>query len=93
MSYITELADRIRSRVSPDLVPEEDATRLFLIYAALALAKGEATTPRDVHNAWAAWMAERDPTHGSLQPFEKLDPEKQAEDDPFVAAIRSALAG
>ena len=39
-NYIQDLADDIRARVPRDLIPN-DADQLFLIYAALALAKGE----------------------------------------------------
>jgi hypothetical protein len=35
---------------------------LFLIYAAVGLAKSESITREDVHNAWAAWMAKRSVT-------------------------------
>lgn len=92
MTYIEELAARIRALVPPSVVPEEDADRLFLIYAALGLAKGKATTRRDVHNAWAAWIAARDPSHESIRPYDELDRETQDEDDPFVRAIRLAVA-
>ena len=74
--------------------PEHDSNSqsLFLSYAALALAKGEAVTPRDVHNTWAAWMASIDPTHEAIVPFEQLDRQTQADDDPFVRAIREVSA-
>ncbi len=58
----------------------------------LALAKGRAVETADVHNAWAAWMQERDPAHRSLKPFEELDPETQASDEPFAEAIRAVAA-
>lgn len=61
---------------------------LFLIYAVLALAKGERTSAPDVHDAWAAWMLGRGRSHRSLVPFEQLDSPVQHEDDPFVEAIR-----
>jgi hypothetical protein len=88
VTYIERLATEIRSSVPDELVPEVDADRLFLIYAALALAKGEEVTRRDVHNAWAAWMAARKPSHESIRPFDELDEATKEEDDPFVVAIR-----
>jgi hypothetical protein len=91
MTYIEDLADRIRSFVPAELIPDEDGARLFLIYAALGLTKGEQVTRRDVHNAWAAWMAGREPCHESIKPFEELDLRTKEEDDPFVVAIRRAV--
>ncbi len=93
MTYIELLAEEIRKRVPTELVPEGDTRALFLIYAALGLAKGQAVRRRDVHNAWAAWMAATNPSHESIRPFDQLDPETKTEDDAFVIAIRSALAG
>jgi hypothetical protein len=91
VTYIEDLAARIRSFVPPQLLPDDDVDSLFLIYAALGLAKGEAVTRRDVHNAWAAWMAARKPSHESIRPFDDLDQATRAEDDPFVSAIRRAV--
>jgi hypothetical protein len=88
-SYIESLAAQIRSHVPAELVPD-DAGGLFLIYAALGLAKGERVEARDVHNAWAAWMAQRDPGHESIKPYGELPASVRAEDDPFVLAIREA---
>lgn len=89
--YITELALAIRSRVPLEDAPStSDDLRLFRIYAVLALAKGDHVTTEDVHNAWSAWMAERDVTHDSLVPFGLLSKQKQALDAPVVQAIREA---
>lgn len=38
-------------------------------------------------------MQERDPGHRSLRPFEQLDAETQASDEPFVDAIRAVAEG
>lgn len=91
-SYIEGLASAIRSHVPQDRVPEGDVDGLFLIYAALGLAKGKDVNRRDVHNAWAAWMASEHPSHESIKPFEELDEETKREDDPYVSAIRTAVA-
>jgi hypothetical protein len=92
MTYLDELAAEIKGQLSPDLVPGEDTGTLFRIYAVLALAKGTAVTAEDVHNAWAVWMHELDPGHRSIKPFNELDEDTQASDEPFVKAIR-AVAG
>jgi hypothetical protein len=89
--YIDELARRIYDHVPGGAVPDGDTTDLFRAYAVLALAKGEDVTRADVHNAWVAWMLARDPAHASLIPFNELDPAVQAEDSPFVVAIRLAV--
>lgn len=89
MTYLDELAAEIEQRVPRDLLPDGDTGSLFRLYALLALAKGRAVDVVDVHNAWAAWMQEHDPDHRSIKPFEELDPETQASDEPFVAAIRA----
>jgi hypothetical protein len=89
-SYIEALADDIRRRVPSELVPDAPEA-LFLIYAALGLAKGERVDGRDVHNAWAAWMATRDPSHDSIKPYDELTDEVRDEDGPFVRAIRDAM--
>ncbi len=96
MSYITEIAKAIRGEVAPSLLPSDDTDSLFNTYAVLALAKGTAVTAEDVHNAWAAWMSDRQPDHPSIQPFSALSAAVQREDLPFVAAIHAVavrLAG
>jgi hypothetical protein len=87
-SYIAEIAAEIRRAVAPQFLPEGDTDGLFLIYAVLALAKGQAVDARDIHNAWAAWMTTLDPEHDSIVPYDDLPPEVRHEDDPFVAAVR-----
>lgn len=89
MMYLDAIADDIRQRVSDDLLPDEDTSLLFRLYALLALSKGGAVSAADVHNAWALWIQERDPSHRSLKPFAELDAATQAADEPFVEAIRA----
>lgn len=91
MTYLDHLAVRIRDHV-PEAQRGETELGLFRLYAVLALAKGGAVEPRDVHNAWAAWMQERDPDHDALRPFDQLDRATQDADSPFVAAIRAVAA-
>jgi hypothetical protein len=88
MTYIDELARAIRSKVDPAILPKSDTNRLFRVYAVLALAKGAEVTPEDVHDAWAAWECDRKPQSPSIVPFDRLAPEVQCMDEPFVEAIR-----
>lgn len=88
VTYLDKLAAEIQRNIPPDLLPHGNIRPLFRFYAVLALAKGTAVKAADVHNAWATWMLERDPTHPSIKPFEQLDAETQASDEPFAQAIR-----
>lgn len=92
MTYLDDLAADIKRRVPSDLVPDDDTALLFRLYAMLARVKGAAVTPADVHDAWSVWMAERDPAHRSLKPFDALDAETQRSDEPFAEAIRATVA-
>ena len=87
--YLDELAEAIRRAVPSEALPDGDIRSLFRAYAVLLLAKGQEVSPADVHNAWVAWMAGQDDDHESLIPFSDLDPETQAEDSPYVVAIRT----
>lgn len=89
VNYLERLASEIRESTPPSALPDGPTDRLFLLYAVIALAKGEETTRADVHNAWAAWMTGLDPSHDSIRPFETLPEEVRSEDDPFVNAIRA----
>ena len=89
MTYLDEVADEIRRAASHDALPDEDTTDLFRLYAVLLMAKGEGVSREDVHNAWVAWMLSKRERHDSLVPFSDLDPATQAEDSPFVLAIRT----
>lgn len=80
---------RPRSQAKP---PKQDMP-LYRMYALLALAKGEATTAEDVHNAWSSWIAGLNPQHRSLIPFDELDEAVQRLDEPYVAAIHAAARG
>jgi hypothetical protein len=89
-SYIERVAEQIRRAVDPELLPDGNVEALLLMYAVLALAKGENTSARDVHDAWAAWMASTDPSHESIKPYDDLPADIQQQDAPFVAAIHDA---
>ncbi len=89
MTYLDAIAEEIRNAVAKNALPEDDASGLFLIYAVLLLAKGEAVTREDVHNAWVAWMVGKGAEHESLVPFAELPAETQDEDSPFMIAVRT----
>lgn len=88
MTYLDDLAQEIQRETPAELIPTDDAMPLFRLYAVLVLAKGVDVSPADVHNAWSAWMVDRDPHHRSLRPFDELEASVQESDEPFVAAIR-----
>jgi hypothetical protein len=87
-NYITRLARQIKEAVPKDALPDGDTDSLFAIYAVLALTKGKQVERRDVHNAWAAWMATTDPKHESIKPYDDLPSDVREEDDPYVVAIQ-----
>jgi hypothetical protein len=91
MTYLDDLAAQIEDEVPAEVLPGDDTGLLFRLYALLALAKGSAVTPNDVHNAWAVWMQETDPDHHAIRPYNELDAATQAADGPFVAAIRTGV--
>ncbi len=92
MNYLQQLAERIRAEVPEDALPPKDTRLLFLMYAVLARAKGTSVTAADVHDAWVAWMTSRGEAHESMEKFGELERDVQAEDNPFVGAIRRAIA-
>ena len=88
MTYLDDLAYLIRAEVPDALVPP-DSEPLFLVYAVLLRAKGDEVTASDVHDAWSAWMQGTRPDHDSARPFDDLDDETRAQDEPFVRAVRA----
>jgi hypothetical protein len=89
VTYLDAIAEDIRRAVTPAALPGDDTSDLFLLYAVLLLAKGEAVNGEDVHNAWVAWMKSKGEEHESMVPFAELPLATQGEDLPFVLAIRS----
>jgi hypothetical protein len=71
---------------------DEPRRQLFLLYAVLAVVCSQAIERRDVHHAWVAWMELQGEVHRSMVPLEELSAPVQAEDDPFVEAIRRVSA-
>ena len=93
MNYIDDIAERIKREVPPNLLPEEDTDLLFRMYAVLALVLGKKVEAANVHDAWSAWMSQSDPGHDSIQPFDELPEDVQAQDQPFAEAIRKVASG
>jgi len=89
LSYIDEIADEIRRQIPAELIPEGDVAPLFRIYALLVLAKGERVVLEDVHDGWAAWMSDQDPSHHALRPLAQLPAEAQRSELPYLDAIRT----
>lgn len=90
LSYIERDAALVRACLPEGTEVPSGSEELFRIYAVLLRAKGADTTAADVHDAWSAWMAGSDPEHESIAPFSELDSDTQAEDGPFLSAIRRA---
>jgi hypothetical protein len=86
--HITTLAELICADVPSERHPGTgDDLQLFRLYAVLARVKGTSITAEDVHDAWCAWAAERDPGHAALVPFADLDPAAKAVDEYYAQAI------
>jgi hypothetical protein len=89
VNYIEDVASRIRAELPPSAIPSEDSQLLFLLYALLALTKGDQVTREDVHDAWSTWMTARgENDHDSLLRFDSLSDSKQRLDEPYVRAVR-----
>lgn len=92
MNYLDDIANKIRAAVPPSHLPHDDTHDLFRMYALLLLAKGTSVNAVDVHNAWVAWMAGREPQHESLMPFRDLPSDVAVQDAPYVEAIRAVAS-
>ena len=60
---------------------------LLDLYTLLVFTKGEDTTLKNVHDAWAIWKNFRMPEHRSLIPFSELSVEVQELDRSYMEAI------
>lgn len=63
---------------------------LTALYTLLALIKGKDVTMKDVHDAWAVWKNNIDPTHKSLIPYDELSREVKNLDAEYTNAIYEA---
>jgi hypothetical protein len=88
-NYIRDIAEKIGAHFDQSQLPDNGLDELLDAYALLALAKGQAVTDEDVHNAWAAWATKFEPDNVALVPFKELSLETQQEDAQFTEAIRN----
>lgn len=86
--YLDEIAERIRSHIPSDRMPDDNVEELLRLYAVLLRAKGNEVTNSDIHDAWAAWMSTRGEPHESLVTYEDLPPEVRDQDGVFASAVR-----
>lgn len=92
MDYITERAHRVFVLAHGGGVPTDGDIALYRMYAVLSFAKGTETTPRDVHDAWTAWIVDAYPEHRSAKPFDELSEDVQRMDALYVSAIHRAVS-
>lgn len=90
--YLDNIAIRIRAHIPDERMPKGDANELLRLYAVLLRAKGADVTDSDIHDAWSAWMANRNKQHESLIAFRELTSNVQEEDRVFTKAVRLAAA-
>ena len=91
MNYIDEAKAELAKHV-------QVGKGLMNVYTLLVLVKGEDTTLKDVHDAWAlninkTWDKETNGEHFSLIPFDDLRDEVKYKDQKYVDAIhKTAVA-
>lgn len=81
MNYIDEVKRRLSKEIKVN-------NNLLDLYCLLVLTKGQNTTLKDVHDAWAFDKNRTFPEHRSLVPFNELSYEVQMKDLPFLNAIK-----
>jgi hypothetical protein len=77
-------------KVADELRDENLEPVLIGYYTLLTLTLGEATTLKDVHDAWALWRMAAQPSHRDLIPFADLATDVQERDRPNMDAIHRA---
>jgi len=90
VTYLEDIAKRIKQAVALEAVPSSDGEALFLLYALLAQVKGQRTTARDVHDAWTVWMQLRGESRPAMVRFDELPSRVRALDHDFAMVIRRA---
>jgi hypothetical protein len=86
-SYLDMIATEIQRSADPNATHQSEDLPLYRLYAVLLLAKGQAVTAEDVHNAWVAWASEYEPENRNLLPFKELSLSVQRKDQRYVDAI------
>jgi hypothetical protein len=88
--YLDDIAAAIRKHIPEEKLPKDNSDELIRLYAVLLRAKGAAVAQSDIHDAWSAWMRQRDPSHVSLVPYDSLPSHVRDEDHVFALAVRLA---
>ena len=91
MNYLDLVAAEIQRFADPRAVPPDKDLPLYRQYAVLLLTKGKDVTAEDVHNAWAAWASEHDPSNRNILPFKELSLSVQRKDELYVSAIQKVV--
>jgi hypothetical protein len=89
---LDDIAGKIRHRFPADTFTRPGMDDLLAIYATLVLVKGAAVTNQDVHHAWVIWARKYEPESPNIVPYDQLDAASQAQDSPFMQAIREIAA-
>lgn len=82
-NYVQLATEILRKELGSEL--DSDLERLYVL---LVFTRGEQTTLRDVHDAWAIWRTQTNPQHRLCICFEDLTPEVQELDRKYMQAIR-----
>jgi len=78
-NYVQLATETLREELGAGL--ESD---LECLYVLLVFTRGEQTTLRDVHDAWAIWRTQTNPQHKSCIRFEDLTLEVQELDQKYM---------
>lgn len=92
MQYVNELVANLEQQLPWGSIEPEERRIFSCFYALLALTAPARIDAESVHNAWVCAMTALGRTNPSMVPFQHLDPEMQARDEPFAAALESSTA-
>lgn len=88
--YLDRIAAKIREHIPDERMPDGNVEELLHLYAVLLRSKGGDVTYSDVHDAWSAWMVQRDRDHAALVAYEDLPPDVREADRIFAKAVQRA---
>ena len=83
-SYIEKVFDAVKAEI-PDIDPQ-----LLPLYALLVIVGKGYIDMEDVHDAWAVWRHQTNPTHRFIIPFRELDDEVAMLDYIYMAKLKRA---
>ncbi len=87
MNYIQQLVTDLKNCLIETDSYMSDCDDLIELYALLTFVKGDLTTLKDVHDAWAIWRNRTKPDHKSLVEFDELTLEVQELDRKYMECI------